>query len=277
MVKLKKTVRKLHKWASVTVGVFILAWLITGIVLVVPLRWMVSIKDMIYGNEPETPVRSETASATGSALAQLDFRGITITVPQAISVLEEELGQEVQVDSVTAARFGQGLAYEITLRDSSRHMVDALSGTRTKVTQAMAEQTARASVNNARPPVSVDLMHRRDYHYWGSLPVHRVSFDDSQRTVVYVSAVTGHIEQTTSRLSRLHHWVTSIHTFQPLRLAIERDAVRKGLLIVIAMVGIGVVVTGFYLALPVRRRSPQALKRTLTSVAAGDEELPADL
>ena len=136
---------------------------------------------------------------------------------------------------------------------------------------AMAEKTARARVQNAGEIVDTTLLHRHDYYYWGSLPAYKIVFDDSQRTVVYVSAVTGQIEQTTSRLGRLRHWVESIHTFEPLRLITENDVLRRGLLILVSTVGIGVVVTGFYIALPARRRPSQAKVRA-TVVPDGEKE-----
>ena len=59
---------------------------------------------------------------------------------------------------------------------------------------------------------------------------------------------------------KVHKWLavtvgafTSLHTFEPLKLITKRDAVRKGLLVLLSMIGVGVAGTGYYLALPRRR------------------------
>jgi uncharacterized iron-regulated membrane protein len=274
MSKVNKRIRKLHKWISVTVGAFFLVWLFSGVVMVVPVRWLVNIKSLVEGSQTNRLSSSGKALLVPSLPTQPDFESIEITIPQAIVALEAELGHEVQVSQIAATRIGEGLAYEITLEDGNRHLVDAVSGARIQITQATAEQMAQAGAKDGGRLAGTVLLHKRDYFYWGPLPVYKVSFDDSPRTVAYVSPVTGRIEQTTSRLGRLHQSVTSIHTFHPLRLITEKDAVRKGLLILISAVGVGTGITGYYLALPVRRRSSKTFDRT--SVTADNEELPVD-
>jgi hypothetical protein len=158
------------------------------------------------------------------------------------------------VTGVTVARFGNGLAYEIELQDGSRYLVDAVRGTPIIITQAMAERAAQTWMRNGAGIIRVAVLQEREYHYWGSLPVHKITFGDRRRTVVYVSGVTGQVVHTTSRLGRVRGWITGLHTLEPLRLITKADAVRKGLLLVALAVGLAVEMTGFYLAFPTKRR-----------------------
>jgi len=77
-------------------------------------------------------------------------------------------------------------------------------------------------------------------------------FDDDRATVSYISTSDGTVRRS-DRWSRIRGAITSLHTFEPVKLITKRDAVRKGLLALLSMVGVGVAGTGYYLALPRRR------------------------
>ena len=250
---------RIHKWIAVTAGAFILTWLISGIVMTIPISWL---KRLIQSDSVQEAALGQEIATRGGASSQVDFRDIRISIPQAISAVESDLGQEVRVIGVKVARLATGIAYEIALEDGRQRLVDALTGTRVTITHAMAERIARAAVPNGGEIVNTALLSRRDYHYSGSLPVYKILFGDARRTLVYVSAATGQIEQS-SQFSRTHAWVTSIHTFEPVRLISEHNAIRVGLLVFFSVVGIGAVCTGFYLALPVRLRRSQIAGRAI--------------
>ena len=64
--------------------------------------------------------------------------------------------------------------------------------------------------------------------------------------------------QRSDRESRIRNAITSLHTLDPVKLLIERDAVR-GLLLLMSLIGMAAAGTGFYLALPGQRRPPAAV------------------
>ncbi len=265
----KRTIYKVHKWFALTVALFFLAWLMSGILMAVPQSWL---KALVQTGSAKGSAQAEEIASRPAIPPQADFRDIRISVPQAISALEVKIGREVQVTGIKLARLGTRLAYEITLEDDSRHLVDAGNGAHITVSQAMAEKIASAAAPNAGEIISTALLSRRDYHYWGPLPVYKIVFNDSPGTVVYVSAATGKIEVATSRLSRLHHWVTSFHTFEPLRLISENDSVRVALLLLFAVVGIATVCTGLYIAFPMKSRSSQGARQAV--VERDDKKFP---
>ncbi len=247
----RRTMYRVHKWVALTVAGFLLAWLISGFVMAFPTVWL---KKLVQRGA----VQAKSPSVEATPMA--DFRDIRISVPEAIAVLEADLGRESHVTGVKVTRFGNGLAYEIARRGGSRHLVDALRGTRIVITQAMAEKMARAAAPNAGGIARTDLLSKRDFYYGGPLPVYKIAFDDGWGTVVYVSAATGKV-QNWNRLVRFRRWVVSLHGFEPLRLISDNNKIRVGLLLLFALVGIGTVGTGLYLALPVRTRRTQVAQR----------------
>ena len=86
----------------------------------------------------------------------------------------------------------------------------------------------------------------------GQVPVCRIAFGDDRATISYVSPKNGSV-RLSDRMSRIHTAIASLHEFMPLKLFTESDKVRKGLLILLSLVGGGVVVSGYYLALKGKR------------------------
>lgn len=66
----------------------------------------------------------------------------------------------------------------------------------------------------------------------------------------YISARDGTVRRS-DRETRMRNAIASLHTLDPVKLLIKREAFRKGMLILAAMVGIVAVCTG--LALAVKR------------------------
>ena len=83
---------------------------------------------------------------------------------------------------------------------------------------------------------------------WGPLPVYRVVVAEDPSTLYYFSVRDGTVSRS-DRESRIRNAVASLHTLDPIKLLIEREAFRKGLLIVASLIGIAAVCTGYALAL----------------------------
>ena len=121
------------------------------------------------------------------------------------------------------------------------------------ITPELAEQIARDDFPSRARVLQIERADRHSFDYpWGPLPAYRIVFDDAQATVFYVSTSDGTVQRS-DRSSRIRRAITSLHTFEPLKLITKRDAVRRGLLVLLSVVGVGVAGTGYYLALPRRR------------------------
>ncbi len=226
---MRKTIYKVHKWIAATVGVFFLMWLISGIVMILPNRFY-------------APVLQRTPPP-------LNFREITVSPAEAVANLAKALGSYPEVSSVGLKRIRDTVVYHITMKPSGSHLIDARSGQVFTITPKIAEQIARDDFPSHGRVLQIDLVTRHTFAYpWGSLPAYRVVFNDDRATVSHVSMSDGTVRRS-DRLSRIKAAIKGMHTFEPVKLITERDAVRKGLLLLLAVVGIGAAGTGYYLAM----------------------------
>jgi len=228
----RRTIYKVHKWIAVTVGLVIFVWLVSGIVMVFPNR--------LY-----SPVR-------GRKPAAVDYRNVTVTPAKALATVAEDLGSYPKVKSVSLKRIRDAVVYRITVEASGSHLIDARSGEVFTITPEIAEQIARDEFPVQARVLQIDLLTHNSYSYpWGPLPAYGIVFDDDQATISHVSVSDGMVRRST-RWSRIQAAVASLHTFEPLKLITKRKAVRRGLLLLLSMVAIAAVGTGYYLALPRR-------------------------
>ena len=226
------TMYKVHKWMAVTVGAFILVWLISGIVMILPPPF-------------PAPARQRTPP--------LDFQEITVSPAEAVGNLGKVLKASPQVISVSLRRIADAVVYEVTVKPGGSHLIDARSGQVFMITPEVAEQIARDGFPSPARVLQIERVDRHSFAYpWGPLPAYRIVFDDDRATVSYISTSDGTVRRS-DRWSRIRGAITSLHAFEPLKLITKRDAVRKGLLVLLSVVGVGVAGTGYYLALPRRR------------------------
>ena len=229
----KRKMYKVHKWIAVTVGVFFLVWLISGIAMVLPNSWY-------------TPVPQRRPGP-------IDFKEVTVSPAEAIATLARLLGSYPEVNSVNLKRIRERAVYQISVKRGDLHLIDARSGEVFKITQELAEQIARDEFPLEARVLQIDLVTRNSFSYpWGSVPAYEVVFDDNQATMSHV-AVSGGTVRRSTRWSRIQAAVVSLHTFEPLKLITKRKAARKGLLLLLSLLGIAVAGTGYYLSIPRRR------------------------
>jgi hypothetical protein len=213
---------------AVTAGIFILVWLVSGIVMIVP--------PLSAG-----PARQRAPAA--------DFPTVTMSPAEAIASLAKLLGATPQVHSVSLRRIAGMVVYEIAAGAGGSHMIDARTGRLFTITPQVAERVARHDFPTQANVRDINLVTRHTFAYlWGPLPAYRIAFDDDRATVSYVSTSDGTVRRN-DRRGRIRSAITSLHQFEPLKLVIEGNAVRKALLFLLSAVGIGVAGTGYYLAL----------------------------
>jgi|SRR5262245_1770805 len=221
-----------HRWIAIPTGVFIVAWLVTGVVSMVPL-----------------PVPKARRAQT------LDL-GQTSVSPMEAALALAGPGIPPDVRSIRLVRLGDVLAYEIAAGGRGPRLVDARSGRPFTVDAGLARSIAAVRAPTDARIVHVDILTRRrnDLTYlWGSLPAHRVAFDDPWATVVYVGAEDGSVRSTT-RWSRVMDTVWAFHTFGPLE-PIVGDSARKAFLVVISLTALLTALTGYAIVAWRQRRA----------------------
>jgi hypothetical protein len=138
--------------------------------------------------------------------------------------------------------------YHIELEGGNSHLIDGRSGQEEKITEQRAIAIARTKLpsNVGVSKTEVLTEHTAEYS-WGPLPVYRVVFDDRHATVVFVSTLNG-AERSVNRLNRIQDFVEGLHTFRTVDLVTDSESVRKGLVVVFSLIGVGAAGSGYYLA-----------------------------
>jgi peptidase YpeB-like protein len=220
---------RIHKWLAVTAGLFLLVWLITGVIMVLP--------PLSTGPAPVQPIQ------------KIDFKDIVQSPAQAIANLEKILGTTSHVSSVGLKWIHDVLVYEIHFEDGGRHFINAVTGQVFSITRELAERFVLDAYPGQGRVQKVEMLEKHNYDYqWGPLPVYQIVLDSQQTTAYHVSTDDGSVRRS-ERMDRIRGAITSLHTFDPIKLITKRDAVRNGLLIITAVIGIVASLTGYYLAL----------------------------
>ncbi len=226
---LQRLVFKTHKWLAVSAGIFTLLWFGSGVVMVLPRG--------VLG-----------ASRTAAKSAAPDYKGITITVPQAIAAAEAAASASVVTTGVDLREIEGRLFYMVSTAKSGTHLIDAVSGTRLEITEDYAKQMAVRMAGGNIQPREMTLVRRNEGEYMtGTLPAYRFDFDDAAATVVYVSKNTGEMSAN-DRKGRLRGFITGAHTFEFLRAPLGGRIVRA-MLILFSFAGLCMSVFGGWILL----------------------------
>lgn len=246
-----RLVFKTHKWLAAGVGLLTLVWFVSGIVLVLPLGW--------FG--APGPVSDEGPAGPG-------YNEATVTVPQALRVVEMAQGAAVDVTGIGLHRRAGRLLYAISTRRHGTHLVNALSGERLVINEDVARQfVGRAAPGAALGVVALLRAHDADYRY-GPLPAYRVTMGDARRTSYYVAAETGEM-RATNRGGRIRGFLAGLHSFDFLRPMMNRRGVSATLILFSA---IGTLMSLFGLAiLWIQFATWRARKRRAGSLWPGSE------
>jgi len=223
------SIYRLHKWFAVSGGMFLLIWLITGVVILLP--------PLSAGPKPVRWVPN------------VDFRDITLSPAQAVLNLEKALRTSVQVNAVNLKRIHDVVVYEIRLKNSGTHLINAASGQMFSITRDLARRYVRESYPNEGRVLKVETVERHGYAYqWGALPAYRVVLESEPSVDFFVATRDGTVRRS-DRVNRVRAALGSLHTFDPLKLLIRSDKLRRGLMIVAGVIGIVAALTGYYLSL----------------------------
>lgn len=220
---------RIHKWLAVIAGLFLLVWLITGVVMILP--------PFSTGPAPVQPVR------------KIDFKDIAQSPARAIANLEEILGTTSHVSSVGLKWIHDVLVYEVHFENGGRHFINAVTGQVFSITRELAEKFVLDAYPEQGRVQKVEMLKQHSYEYqWGPLPVYQIVLDRDQSTAYYVSTGDGSVRRI-GRMDRIHSAIGSLHTFDPIKFITKQDSVRNGLLIITSVIAMVASLTGYYLAL----------------------------
>lgn len=219
---------KVHKWIGVGIGLIMLMWIVTGVLI------------GGGGGGRRAPVTPDYAGATVSpsaALAAAALGDNGITEARAVTL------------EVVAGR----LAYRISDPKGRTALVDAGTGARIEICESLAREAAAVLAPQAGVREVVRLGgHDRGYPR-GGLPAWRVILEDPEESWLHLSSDA--TTSTNTRAQRSKSTLHDLHTFAALQgLHLGKQGIRI-LLVLASVISVALVVTGYYLSLPKRWRS----------------------
>lgn len=243
-----RTVRKIHRWLGIFVGVQLLFWTVSG---------------LFFALNPIDKVRGETERAGQGHLAP-DF------VPASPGAAMEKLRQtqgKIDVVSVVLRPHLDRTVYEINYRKDGTErwaLADAATGQlREPVGRDEAVDLAQADFTEPAGIASVERITAADpgsEYRGGPLPAYRVVFAHALGTRIYVSEDRGVVTARRNDRWRLFDflWMFHIMDYQ------DRDDFNSVVLQLASALGLVTVVSGFFLAgvtSPRLRRWIEGLRR----------------
>lgn len=187
---MKAWITRIHLWAGLLLGVQVIIWMSSGVVM----SWFA-----IESVRGEHNISSRTEKSLNAITPYLDpvrLLGRPQTKGAQSLTLENLLGRPV---------------YRLRTRAGFR-LFDALTGERL---DPLPEETARAVARRDFAGhggvASASLLEERTTEYRGPLPVWRVVFDDPEHTRIYVSPVTGEVTARRNATWRLYDFFWMLH------------------------------------------------------------------
>lgn len=227
-MSLNRFVFKSHKWLAVAAGLLTLIWFVSGIVMVLPVS--------IFG----APEPLSAAGPPGPG-----YKEIAVSIPQAIAAVEAGLGREVKVTGVEFRRIAGRLLYRVQTDGAGAHLVDALSGERYVIDEAVARELLRLA-DPAATGGELTLVREFDSDYrYGPLPAYRMTMSDAMRTNYYIGVETGEVRATNTG-GRWRGFLAGMHTFDFLHGIASSRAVRLSL-VGTSLVGTLMTLFGFWI------------------------------
>lgn len=188
-MRLKRAFITVHKWIGLVVGVQVVLWMLSGLVMAVL---------------PIEEVRSEHNIAKTEPL-RLD--GLAVIAPDAAAMAAG--GNAV---SIVLTGLAGDPVYEVKAADGRTVLVDARSGAvLSPVSEALARRIAEADFAPEAAIASAALVTEEGGDYRGRLPAWRIAFDDAENTRIYVAANDGRVSARRSDTWRLYDFFWMLH------------------------------------------------------------------
>ncbi|MEO7964039.1 MAG: hypothetical protein ABIT38_09045 [Gemmatimonadaceae bacterium] len=225
---LLRLARKWHRWTAWGIGIFVLMWFMTGIVMVYPFG--------DPGREaPPNPIALDsTVIAPGVALRALEAQG--------------SIGK---VRSLQLRQIGDRTVYVISARGDS-YAIDARTGAPFILAESTAVRVLTSLMREGATADYVVALRSRSADFEGPFPAFRVNFSGTVSATAYMSNIGDvRIKGGNARLKAI---AGGLHTFVVPKLSM-RVATRRNLIIAASLIACFLAFTGYVLLMPVRRRA----------------------
>lgn len=226
-----RQMRNIHRWIFTLTGIFMVTWLLSGVLMAIPFD-----------------------SAVWHKNSPTDYGRAVLSPADAVVNLVKRSSEPVEVKSVRLRQVNERLLYSLVLADGSERQIDAANGQSFTFTPELAESIIRSNFNITAPLAKAEHLTEHSTVYpWGSLPAYRMTFTDSDSVSYFLVESDLKVFRSTP-VTRLRTAITSLHEFGPVNFLTSDSRVRKGLLIMIAGIALVGAIAGVLMTLP-RRRS----------------------
>ncbi|MBL4671143.1 MAG: hypothetical protein JKX81_02695, partial [Arenicella sp.] len=183
------TLRKFHKWLGLAIGLQVIIWVTSGLII--------SILDheIVAGKTSKIALPASEPIGDVGTLYPID--GLRGTPSD-------------QFEAITLRRLGGMLVYQIDV-ETRKHVFNAATGEPITITRTWAERNALASYQGKGKIVSSVRLTQGSAEAPGSQPVWRVNFNDSLATRVYVSSIDGRVLTHRNRYWRVVDFLLMLH------------------------------------------------------------------
>lgn len=226
-------VRKLHKWVFVFMGIFMLAWITSGLVMILPKGWFGAVA---YNDQSE-----------------VDYTQAVISPSETVARLERQAGTEAEIRRVMLRTIDSRLVYEVRYHNEAPRLIDAHSGEPFSFTPELAEKIVRRNFDLDAPLHESIRLNDHDSSYpAGQLPVYRVRFSDNPDVSYFVQESNLRVFRS-SPLSRVRGAVVSLHNLGPIEYLTGSHDLRHNMLVATAIISLIGTLAGAILTLPHRK------------------------
>jgi hypothetical protein len=230
----RKLFRTIHRTIFIFMGIFIISWLLSGLLMTIPASWFGPVAD--HQNPPA------------------DWSRITLSPAAAIARATTREYPPAAARNVSLRQINEHLLYSVTTTDDKEVLIDAHRGRQFEFTPALAESIIRTAFKVDAPLQEISILEQHDHSYpWGSLPAWRVSFQDAPSAEYYLAERDLRMFRS-SPVTRIRAAIMSLHEFEPITLVTDNWWVRKGLLIAISAIALVGAMAGLFLTLPGNRK-----------------------
>jgi hypothetical protein len=228
MIRLTRWSRRFHRWIAYGLGVVVLLWIVTGVVMMFPPPPTTRIPA-----EPPLTLRDDLQHPN----AALQLAARTNSAP---------------IRSLAVRHLGERPVFHVVHTDATHTFVDAVRGERIEFGDSVAADLARRAMLQPATPAAVTRLTAHDNRYrFGALPVYRFELGDAAGTLLHVAA-DGSVTSTSAR-GRVRAVMAALHEFQ-LPGGIVPNRPRKLMLLGASALTVGLIVTGYVLVLPLWMR-----------------------
>jgi uncharacterized iron-regulated membrane protein len=229
----KRTLYLTHRWFGIVMSMMFFLWFASGIV-------------MMYVEYPELTERERV-----NASSLLELKAINTS----FSDIQDQILSELAINQLDLLSVLGRPAYKLTFADNSKTIIYADNGNTLKdiqpsdaekIATLYAQNSGLASqINASEYLASIEMDQWTVYGGFNQhRPLHKVSLNNIEGTILYISSSTGEVLRDTHRWERMWNWVGStIHWIYPMQLR-KHSNLWVNVVIVISIAGIISVASG---------------------------------